>query len=67
MNQGVGLGLPMSKKIIELHKWRIGVHSSGPQLGSIFYIDIPCVQDATSSILDIVGQNSDIPRLNQPD
>ena len=66
MNQGVGLGLQMSKKIMELHKWSIGFHSPGLQLGSIFYIDIPCVQDATPSILDTVGQNSDIPRFNQP-
>lgn len=39
-NQGIGLGLSICKKIIELHNWEISV-SSKENEGSTFYIYIP--------------------------
>jgi len=39
--QGVGLGLYLSKKYVELHKGRIWAESAGRGKGSVFYIELP--------------------------
>jgi PAS domain S-box-containing protein len=38
---GLGLGLAISRKVIELHSGRISAASGGRNLGSIFSIDLP--------------------------
>lgn len=41
-DQRAGLGLWISKRIIELHGGKIGVQSKGIGHGSMFYVDLPC-------------------------
>jgi len=40
-SEGTGLGLYLSKKVIDLHSGRIWVHSNGKNKGSTFYITFP--------------------------
>ena len=39
--QGVGLGLYLAKKYVELHKGKIWAESAGKGKGSVFYIELP--------------------------
>lgn len=39
--QGTGLGLYMSKGVMDLHDGSIGVDSAGEGLGASFYIELP--------------------------
>ena len=41
---GSGLGLWISRQILELHGGSVGVHSEGPGKGSLFYFSVPAVQ-----------------------
>jgi signal transduction histidine kinase len=43
---GVGLGLSTVKKIVEAYNGRVGVQST-PGLGSVFWVDLPTLADAT--------------------
>jgi len=44
ISNGSGLGLYISKKIIELHGGEIGVESEGRNRGSIFYFTLPIIK-----------------------
>ena len=50
---GSGLGLWISKKILDLHGGEIGVCSLGEGLGSMFYFSIPLCTAPSVNILDM--------------
>jgi len=45
VSEGSGLGLYISKKIIELHKGNIWVESEGRKKGSTFYFSLPIIKN----------------------
>lgn len=46
-HSGTGLGLPISKRFVELHRGRMGVESQYGQ-GTTFWFALPCVQTSTT-------------------
>lgn len=48
-HSGTGLGLPISKKFVELHRGQMGVEST-TGVGTTFYFTLPCVQVRTPKI-----------------
>eukprot|EP01039_Chlorochromonas_danica_P003832 gene3832-4185_t len=56
--KGSGLGLWISKSIVEMHEGQIGVVSEGEGCGSMFYVDLPLVSKAETTRASIRRQNS---------
>jgi len=55
--KGSGLGLWISKAIIELHGGVVGVYSAGEGQGSTFYFEIPC-EVHTDTIINTANANA---------
>lgn len=53
--QGTGLGLYLSKALVELHHGRIGVSSEGEGKGSTFSFTLPIVQNAVTEQTSVAG------------
>jgi CheY-like chemotaxis protein len=57
---GLGVGLALSKQLIEMHGGRISATSGGPGLGSTFEIRIPIAPEVEASVRAI-GVKDDLP------
>jgi PAS domain S-box-containing protein len=47
---GLGIGLAVSKKLVELHGGTVEAHSDGADQGSEFVVRIPCVVETTAEL-----------------
>ena len=57
---GLGVGLALSKQLIEMHGGTITAHSSGPGLGSTFELRIPIASEVEASVRALGGKD-DLP------
>ncbi len=60
---GLGVGLALSKQLVEMHGGRILAHSGGPGLGSTFEIRLPITVDIESSVRVTVKDDAPVSRL----
>lgn len=57
---GLGVGLALSRQLVEMHGGRILAHSPGPGLGSTFEIRLPIAAEVEASVRAI-GVKDDLP------
>ena len=54
--QGLGLGLAIAHKIVELHSGAIQVHSEGEGRGALFTVSLPIASAEVASAAPVVGE-----------
>jgi hypothetical protein len=57
--EGSGLGLWISKGIVEMHGGRIGAYSDGEGKGSVFYVDLPLFMEGKFNPVNNSDQDHD--------
>jgi CheY-like chemotaxis protein len=63
---GLGVGLSLVKKLVELHDGRVSAYSAGPGMGSVFHVCLPVSDDreeANSASVDAPATAGDDKRL----
>ena len=60
---GLGVGLALSRQLVEMHGGRISAHSPGPGLGSTFEVRIPIVAEVEASTRAVVKEDLPTTRL----
>jgi two-component system CheB/CheR fusion protein len=46
---GLGLGLTIVRRLVELHGGRVSARSDGPGRGALFVVDLPTAADPTAA------------------
>ena len=68
--EGLGLGLPLAKGIVELHDGRIMVHSAGRDCGTEFIIELPLVSQSDLDTMLMLttkdARSSESTTINEP-
>ncbi len=63
---GLGIGLAICRRLVELHGGQIGVHSSGEEEGgSIFYFTLPAIADRVTEAADQPTRSHSVLLLTQ--
>jgi signal transduction histidine kinase/ActR/RegA family two-component response regulator len=44
---GLGLGLSIAKTLVDMHGGELRVHSDGPDCGSTFTVELPCIMESS--------------------
>lgn len=57
---GTGLGLWITKRIVELHNGKVGFHSQGKGKGSEFYFELPVVQVPLEILMNAANEAEDM-------
>jgi signal transduction histidine kinase len=61
--EGLGIGLGLVKRVVELHGGRAQVHSAGPGAGSVFTVKLPLApENAVSPAVELPGAHTVAPR-----
>jgi PAS domain S-box-containing protein len=60
---GLGIGLTLVKRLVELHDGRVQAHSAGPGMGSEFEVRVPALADSRPQASATVSQAEDHPHL----
>jgi hypothetical protein len=65
--QGSGLGLFISKGIMDLHGGRIGVSSQGEGCGACFFIEIPIIEEPPTGVVPLLSNadNKNVTPINE--
>jgi signal transduction histidine kinase/DNA-binding LacI/PurR family transcriptional regulator/AraC-like DNA-binding protein/ActR/RegA family two-component response regulator len=63
---GLGIGLAICRRLMELHEGQIGVRSSGDEEGgSVFYFTLPAIADGVTEVVDHATRSHTVLLLTQ--
>jgi signal transduction histidine kinase/DNA-binding response OmpR family regulator len=63
---GLGIGLTLARRLIELHGGRISAHSNGPGTGSEFVVYLPALPNVPEEARMVNGRHPDAERPRTP-
>lgn len=54
---GLGIGLTLARRLVEMHGGLVRVHSDGPGLGSVFSVTLPMTDPPAAPSTDVAAKN----------